>query len=84
MALLSSQDRADLVTEICQRLSNDREAFNVAKTIVRNAVDAADQWVEDNSASFNTALPAGYRTVATAAQKADLLAQVLRKRYKRA
>jgi hypothetical protein len=63
-------------------LSSDRESVSVTKTVLRQAVDAADQWVSDNSQSFNNALPAGFRSTATAAQKARLLMLVLQVRYR--
>lgn len=83
MALLSSQDRADMVVEISQKLSDDREIFNVRKADLRAAVNAADQWAEDNAASYNTALPAAFRTTATVQQKAALLMYVIKKRFAR-
>jgi hypothetical protein len=44
------------------------------------AIAAADQWVEDNTVSFNQALPVGFRTAATASQKIAVLAYVLWRR----
>ncbi len=49
----------------------------VLKTEGRAAVDAADDWVESNMTSFNSALPVGFRTKASTLQKAQLLAAVL-------
>lgn len=53
----------------------------LTKAQIRAAIDAADQWSDDNAASFNTALPAAYRTAATAKQKAILQAIVSLRRY---
>lgn len=47
------------------------------------AVTAADQWVEDNAASFNAALPVAFRTSASVAQKVALLGFVLWRRIGR-
>lgn len=52
------------------------EASAFTKTVLRTAVDDADTWAEANAAAYNTALTATFRTNATAAQKALLLALV--------
>lgn len=44
------------------------------------AVAAADAWADTNAASYNAALPAAFRTTATAQQKSLLLALVAMKR----
>lgn len=51
------------------------------KVDLRAAVDAVDDWVDANAASYNTALPTAFRTSATAAQKAKLLMFVVSKRF---
>lgn len=45
------------------------------------AFAAADQWVSDNAAAYNAALPVAFRTTATAAQKAMVLMHVVRVRF---
>lgn len=50
--------------------------FNFSKADIRAAIVAADAWATANAASYNTALPTVFRTGATAAQKALLLAYV--------
>ncbi|MEV8636871.1 hypothetical protein AB0395_35035 [Streptosporangium sp. NPDC051023] len=47
------------------------------------AVAATDDWIELNMASFNLALPVGFRSSATAAQKAEIFAYVLWRRVGR-
>lgn len=49
----------------------------VSKPELRAAVDAMDDWIEDNQVSFNTALPLPYRSDATTVQKIELFALVL-------
>jgi hypothetical protein len=49
------------------RVGTDPSAFTKAE--LRAAVDAADQWLDDNAASFNSALPVAFRTTANQAQK---------------
>lgn len=53
---------------------------NVTKLDVRAAVNATDQWIEDNSASFSTALPAAFRTNASLGQKTLLFCYVAMRR----
>lgn len=48
----------------------------VTKPDLRAAVDATDQWIEDNQAAFNAALPVTFRTNATLTQKTLLFCLV--------
>lgn len=48
----------------------------MTKPDLRAAVDATDQWIEDNQTSYNQALPQPFRGSATAAQKTVLFAFV--------
>lgn len=50
-------------------------------TDLQAAVTAVDTWCTNNSASFNTALPDPFKSIATAGQKAALLAIVAVNRY---
>ena len=47
------------------------------KSDLAGAIVAANQWVDDNAASFNAALPVEFRTGAVAARKNELLQIVL-------
>ena len=62
-------------------LSADREPCAVTKAELRADLDAADQWVDDNAASFNSALPQPARGALTASQKARLLMRVVSRRF---
>lgn len=53
----------------------------ITKVQLQAVVDATDQWAEDNSASFNTAIPQPQRGILTARQKAFILAAVLDERF---
>jgi len=53
----------------------------MTKTDLQAAVNAADDWADANAASFNSALPAAFRTNANNGQKALLLALVVLARY---
>lgn len=82
MAVLSDNDRAAVSAELQVDLSAVREALGaLTKAEFRAAVNAADQWANDNAAAYNAALPLPARTVLTAAQKARLLMYVIRKRW---
>lgn len=82
MAILTDNDRAEVWREIQQQLSNEREPLgSLTKTHLRDAVNAIDQWVSDNAASFNAAIPQPARGVLTASQKARLLAAIVLKRF---
>jgi hypothetical protein len=52
----------------------------ITKPDLKAAVDATDDWVEANSASFNTALPQPFRSNATTPQKTFLLCYVAMRR----
>jgi len=55
--------------------------IDLSKMDLRAAIDATDEWINDNSASFNTALPEPAKSNLTAAQKARLLMVVIQKRW---
>lgn len=84
MAVMTVAQRAQATAELMREWSNTREATGtMLKSDARAAVDAVDQWINDNSGSYNTALPAGAngaRTNLTTAQKSRLLRDILRKR----
>lgn len=52
----------------------------ITKPDLKAAVDATDQWIDDNQASFNTALPQPFRGAATLAQKTFLFCYVAMRR----
>jgi hypothetical protein len=82
VAVLPDNDRAAVHAELMADLSTAREPLGaLTKAELRAAVNAADQWANDNAAAYNAALPLPARTVLTAAQKARLLVYVIRKRW---
>lgn len=83
MAVLSNADRRDVRDEF-MRTPDAGETFGIVKTDLRAAVDAIDQWVDGNAASFNAAIPQPARGALTARQKARLLSHVIAKRFVRA
>lgn len=82
MAAMTSGQRAAVARDVMDDLSRLRVVLGaLTKAELRAAIDAADQWASDNAASYNTALPQPARSVLTAAQKANILAFVVRARY---
>jgi hypothetical protein len=81
MAVLTDTDRKALWARFMEDLSRNRELIAVNKADLRATVDAIDSWVDNNQASFNSALPEPAKTNLTAKQKAALLMYVVNKRY---
>jgi hypothetical protein len=79
MALLSDTDRAAIRDEWMRDDTGEWGA--VTKADLRAGVNALDGWVDTNKASANAALPAVLQAELTAAQKAQLLVHVVRKRF---
>lgn len=77
MPLLADGDRV-IVWERVMR--GDDCPGGLTKTQLRSAVNAVDQWLEDNAASYNAALPLAARNALTARQKQALLVAVMRRR----
>lgn len=80
MAVLDPTARARIWTELMRWWSDLREGTPYTKAQLSAAVDAADQWCDDNATSYNSALPTAFRNGATATQKTLLLVVVMLKR----
>ena len=78
MAVLSAEDRRRVWAHIMR--SWDSGSIPVTKTDLRAAVDATDQWIEDNQAAYNSALPQPFRGAATTPQKTLLFCYVAMRR----
>ena len=66
MAVLSDTDRVQCWQDFMRDPANiNAAASGLTKAQIRAAVDATDQWIDDNAASFNSALPAAVRTALT-------------------
>lgn len=55
----------------------------VVKADLSAAIDAADDWLDTNLASLNSAIPAPFRTSASTTEKYMLLMYILMKRMSR-
>jgi hypothetical protein len=80
MAILSDNDRIAVWLQ-WMRENKETVTGSMTKDEFRAAVNAADQWVDDNSASFNSAIPQPARGAMSNSQKAFLLVLVLFKRF---
>lgn len=81
MAVLTDPDRIDVWADWMREISAAHEPCSITKPELRAAVNALDQWLSDNAASANAAIPLPARTSLTTAQKARLMMLVIRKRY---
>lgn len=83
MAILTNADRIQLHADVMRDWSSDRETFGgtLTKADLQAAINAVDQWVSDNAAAYNLAIPQPARNTLTASQKAKLLLEVVRRRY---
>ncbi|MEU0469931.1 hypothetical protein ABZ215_38540 [Amycolatopsis sp. NPDC006131] len=77
MAVLPDLDR-NRIWRWFMRQNSEPCAFT--KTDLRAAVDATDSWIDSNASSFNTALPAAFRTNASLTQKTLLFCYVAMRR----
>lgn len=76
MAELSSEDRARVWRGFMRYLSNLREPIALSKSELLAAVDATDTWINNNQASFNSALPSAAQSGLTTTQKTLLFCAV--------
>ena len=82
MAVLSDPDRADCAADYIRRTYGDCGIFaGVTKADIRAAINAIDQFLNDNAGAINSTIPLPARSNLTTAQKAILLIAVVTKRY---
>ena len=81
MAVLSDSERANVLSDKMTAASRSFEQLGLTKAQLRAAVNATDQWINDNAASYNQALPLAARQVLTARQKVKLFLAVAKKRF---
>lgn len=78
MAVLTDDQR---VAVWARWMRENAAACSITKADLRAAVDALDQFLEDNAAAINSAIPQPARGALTTEQKARLLAYVALKRW---
>ena len=80
MAVMSSADRAECWAEF-MHTQDAGEVFACLKGEGRALIDALDQYLSDNAAAINTAIPQPARGAFTAPMKARAMILVVRYRY---
>ena len=73
---LTSEDQQKVTNGLMRAWSQIWETVAVGKADLLAAVAATDGWIEDNQASYNTALPEAARTALTLSQKTVLFCAV--------
>jgi hypothetical protein len=81
MAALSDLERLHLYERIMREFSDRALPCGIKKPELRAAVNAADQWIDDNASSFNAALPQPARGTLSAKQKALILMLIIARRF---
>jgi len=76
MAVLTDTVRLKLLRGLMRYWSSEWSNIPVNKAQLAAAVNATDDWLDENSASLNSSLPEAFRTTATVEQKAFVLACV--------
>ena len=82
MAVLDEAARVAVWAELMRKYSNDGETIGITKVDLRAAINALDDYMNDNAAAMNNELPQPAKGTLTAAQKALVLSFVVLKRYK--
>jgi len=81
MAKLDEPTRVEVWADLMRKFSNDGETIGITKPDLRAAVNALDDFMDDNAGTINGAIPQPARGSLTSAQKAIMLSFVVLKRY---
>lgn len=81
MATLSEGARQEIWRKLMKQWSKDHTPTSLLAVEVKAAVDAVDQWIDDNAVSYNNALPAAAKAAMSAGEKARLLSMVALARF---
>ena len=80
--MLSNNQKIALRTAMTRQLSNAREEITgTTKQNLLDAITAVDDWIDANSVSFNSSLPAGTGQNLSNRQKMQLLLAVARAQW---
>jgi hypothetical protein len=80
MAVMTTAQRRSCWAELMSEWSRLQKPTPFTKDVFLQGVEAIDDWISDNAASFNQALPVSLRTNLTKTQKTELFVFVLRLR----
>ena len=82
MAVLTDEQRKEEWAEFMRAVCSDQEPLTgMTKADIRAAVNALDDYLNDNAAAINQSLPEPARSELTTPQKARLLTRVVARRY---
>lgn len=85
MAVMNAADREVARKRFLEEIANIpagvEKQLGITKAELVAAVNATDQWISDNAAAFNLALPQPARGALTAAQKTKIFCFVAWQRY---
>jgi hypothetical protein len=81
MAVLDETARVDVWAKLMRKYSTDGDSIGIDKAALRAAINALDDFMDDNAATINNALPEPAKGSLTQAQKALMLSYVVLKRY---
>ena len=83
MAVLPDDERKQIWSAFMSKLGDRQEAngFTMTKQQLRDAVNDIDEWINDNQASFNSALPEPAKSQLTAKHKVELFMWVAKRRW---
>lgn len=73
MAVLTEAQRAEVLAQYMNWASNDGGELHLTKADLLAAVDSTDEWLDDNAAAYNNALPATAKAELSQHQKTYLL-----------
>ena len=80
MAVQTDQQRQDGWADLMQQTPTG-VTYAITKLDLRAAYNALDQWLSDNAATINAAIPQPARGALSASEKARLFAKVIHDRY---
>ncbi len=81
MAIMTEQQRTETMrTWVNKEFVEKQMLANLDTVEIKAAVDTTDTWIDNNEASFNTALPEPFKSTATAEQKTLMFDYVAMKR----
>jgi hypothetical protein len=84
MAVLTDEQRTQVHVGLMRYTSRLLQSVNLTKAELRTAINDTDQWIQDNGASYNSALSAAAQANLTSAQKTILFCVVAAMRVSKA
>ena len=78
MAALTENDRVECWI---QHMTENLEDIGITKSELRSAINATDEWIDDNAASYNSSIPQPARGAMTEKQKTLMFMIVASKRF---